>query len=218
MRKSVLHVLFIMGLLAFQMDLVAAGTLGTQNQGGVSGYYSIGETQEGDVEPPLISNVSFSPRYPLSRDKVSITVTVTDVGSGVKEVKLVYWEDLIYYWVGEHWGWGKYEWMWWGLYVKTENLTKRMMKVGNTSTYRAELLELPYRTKVSFVIQASDNAGNIAVSNVYSYYVVRGAPSIILEEVNSMLEWLGYFSVLLILTIKVGGVGKKGKKSEDRRV
>ncbi|RLI97722.1 MAG: hypothetical protein DRP00_03655 [Candidatus Aenigmatarchaeota archaeon] len=215
MRKSVLHVLFIMGLLAFQMDLVAAGT---QNQGGVSGYYSIGETQEGDVEPPLISNVSFSPRYPLSRDKVSITVTVTDVGSGVKEVKLVYWEDLIYYWVGEHWGWGKYEWMWWGLYVKTENLTKRMMKVGNTSTYRAELLELPYRTKVSFVIQASDNAGNIAVSNVYSYYVVRGAPSIILEEVNSMLEWLGYFSVLLILTIKVGGAGKKGKKSEDRRV
>ena len=217
MSKNVFHVLFIIGLLAFQIDPAAAGTLGTQDQGGVFGYCSIGETRESDVEPPRISNASYSPRYPLSRDKVSIMATVTDAGSGVKEVKLVYQEDLIFYWVGEHWGWGKYEWMWWGLYVKTENLTIRMMRLGNTSTYRVELLELPYRTKVSFKIQASDNAGNIAVSDVYSYYVVRGAPSIILEEVNSMLEWLGYLSVLLILTIKVGEtVKKRVKKSESR--
>jgi len=170
--------------------------------------HAIGTTEE-DMAPPLIVNVTHSPQYPLDRDKVLITATVIDNNSGVKNVKLSYNSIIIFAWYGQHWGWGIYEWTLWGLSVRTYEQTLSMTRVGNTSTYAAELMELPYMTKVYYKISASDNAGNIAVSDVHQYYVVRGTESIIYTEVNQILEWTGYFSVLLIITIKARRIEKK---------
>lgn len=196
---KVLTIFFILGSVRAQASL-SPGVSGI-NQGSSKERIQ-GTSVHADTVAPLIENVTHSPKYPMDRDRVIITVTVTDNGSGIEKVILICYEHLVYGWYGQNWGWGKYEWSWLAWDVKTDKQTITMTRANN-SVYKAELLELPYMTKVSYQVYAYDNAGNVAVSDVQEYYVVRGGPSIIYTQVIEVLNWIVYLSVALILITKI---------------
>jgi len=188
MKAQILLVITLMiSLLFFNPFLVAAQVIGTH--------------EESDNSAPLIINVSNSPKYPLNRDKVLITATVVDDDSGVKNVWLSYYSIINFAWYGQNWGWGEYEWEYFSFRQETRTQNVLMMAKGN-NTYEAEIKELPYMTKVIYQVYAVDNNGNLAVSDVHVYYVVRGGPSIIMEQVGGILSWAAYLSVALILVIR----------------
>jgi len=156
--------------------------------------------QVADNSAPLIINVSHSPKYPLNRDKVLITATVID-DSEIKNVWLSYYSIINFAWYGQNWGWGEYEWEYFSFRQETRTQNVLMMAKGN-NTYEAEIKELPYMTEVIYQVYAVDNNGNLAVSDVHVYYVVRGGPSIIMEQVGGILSWAAYLSVALILVMR----------------
>jgi len=155
---------------------------------------------------PLIVNVSHSPQYPLDRDKVLVIATI--LGDNSTRAKIIFNSTIIFAWYGQHWGWGIYEWTLWELSVKTQEQILLMTREEGTNKYVVELMELPYMTKVSYKVSATNDAGT-SISDVHHYYVVRGAASIIYTQLYQILEFIGYLSVILILTIKIGGTRKK---------
>jgi len=105
-----------------------------------------------DIDPPTISNISYTPKSPTPDDSVKVTALVIDNGSGVKSVTLRYSID------------GGGTW------------TNVTMTSG--SAYTATIPKQADGTTVQFKIYAKDNAGNSIESNVTSYTVHAPAPAI----------------------------------------
>lgn len=150
-------------------------------------------------------NVTHSPQNPQDRDRVYITATLSN-GSGVEMVILSWTSFMIFGWYGTNWGWGQYEWLWgweWAVWAVPQNTT--MTLIGD-DTYRAELLELPYRTKVLYQVFAFDNEGKLVVaSNVNYYYVVRGWQYYLYTQFTESMTWIVFITVAYILISKVKG-------------
>jgi hypothetical protein len=96
-----------------------------------------------DTTPPTISTPTISPASPTYSDTVTISVNVTDTGSGVKNVSITYTTD--------NW--------------KTTNKTLAASYNINTHIATAQISPLPYGGHVEYYIVAFDNAGNKALNN-----------------------------------------------------
>jgi hypothetical protein len=97
-----------------------------------------------EKKPPKILSVSRMPQTPAYNDTVTVTANVVDFESGVKDVVLKYAKDTI-----------------------QENITMTL----NAGLYKATIPACPFGTIVEYQIQASDNAGNLAVSDSIGYKV-----------------------------------------------
>jgi len=106
-----------------------------------------------DSSPPSIADVSYSPHDPTPDDEVNVSVTVTDLYSGVKAVNLSYSKDE-----GKTWN--------------------SLVMNPNVSNYTAVIPKQQDGTAVQFKVSAKDNADNYAESNVISY-TVHAPPSAI---------------------------------------
>ena len=115
-----------------------------------------------DSIPPSIREVLYYPSLPEYDDYVLVLAHVTDCWSGVANVTLSYSVDS-----GE-----------------SVNLT--MYKIDDL--YRAEIPPQHYGLNVTFRVYAFDNAGNMAVSQTYSYVVGDSRPPVIsyVERVPSV--------------------------------
>jgi len=100
----------------------------------------------GDYHPPLISYVERVPASPNYNETVLIIANVTEPSSasGVKEVVLTYNNGTV-----------------------SADVTMSF----NGTLYVASIPEFPYGTVVQYRISALDNAGNLAVMDIYSYVV-----------------------------------------------
>jgi len=98
-----------------------------------------------DSTPPFIHEVLYFPEFPEYEDYVLVVTRVTDCQSGVANVTLGYSVD------------------------SGENVSVIMNKTNGL--YRFEIPPQPYNSTVTFLVYAWDNAGNMAVSSVYSYFV-----------------------------------------------
>jgi len=102
-----------------------------------------------DPYPPVIGSVSRFPILPNEDAPVTVTANVTDYGSGVKEVLLIYsGEDLVSH-------------------------TLLMNQTGS-GMYEGQIPPSAQATKIAFLVAASDNAGNEAASKAASYQVISG--------------------------------------------
>jgi hypothetical protein len=102
-----------------------------------------------DNTPPLIGTPTWSPEKPSAAQEVTVNVTVTDLGSGIKNVTLWYRTDE--------------EWQF----------------VGMASTNGYWTAVIPGQSKgvtVRFYIEAYDNAGNSAKTETYEYTVKAPTP------------------------------------------
>ena len=106
-----------------------------------------------DWEPPTIMEVLRYPETPNYDEPVTVIAHVVDEQSGVKSVVLSYSADPTT-WVN-----------------MTMNLAEGL--------YVAEIPPQPYDTTVSYKIYAYDWAGNLAISETYSYLVVDSYPPVI---------------------------------------
>jgi len=103
--------------------------------------------------PPIIHSVLRLPEKPNYNDTVIVMASVTDVGSGVKDV-------VLNYYVGVAW----------------TNVTMTF----KDGLYRANISALPYSTVVKYHVLASDRAGNWATpSSLNSYTVADSYPPVI---------------------------------------
>jgi len=107
-----------------------------------------------DLTPPTIHEVLQFPDTPEYDDSVSILAYVTDCRSGVAEVTLSY-------------------------SVNSEKIVNLTMQKKNDDLYIAEIPPYPYNTTITFCVYAWDNAGNINISQTYSYIVGDFHPPII---------------------------------------
>ena len=99
-----------------------------------------------DFIPPTIHEVLWFPDTPEYDDYVSVLAYVTDCWSGVANVTLSYSIDS----------------------RESVNLT---MQKKNDDLYVAEIPPYSYNTTITFCVYAWDNAGNVNVSQTYSYIV-----------------------------------------------
>jgi len=102
-----------------------------------------------DPYPPVIGSVSRFPILPNEDAPVTVTANVTDYGSGVKEVLLIYSE---------------------------EDLVSHTLLMNQTGSgmYEGQIPPSAQATKIAFLVAASDNAGNEAASKAASYRVASG--------------------------------------------
>ena len=107
-----------------------------------------------DFIPPTIHEVLWFPDTPEYDDYVSVLAYVTDCWSGVANVTLSYSIDS----------------------RESVNLT---MQKKNDNLYVTEIPPYSYNTTITFCIYAWDNAGNIAVSPIYSYIIDDFHPPVI---------------------------------------
>ena len=105
-----------------------------------------------DIDPPSISDISYTPASPTPDDPVSVVATITDAESGVESVMLKYSTDS-----GNTW-------------------TDLSMTSG--STYTGTIPKKTDGTTVQFKVSAEDKAGNSIESSVMSYTVHAPAPAI----------------------------------------
>ena len=103
-----------------------------------------------DFTPPTINSVTISPTQPTYLDQVTVKADVSDDklngGSGVSKVYLLYSTDQI---------------MW----------TTIEMTYDVVNGYIATIPKQPYNTTIYYKINATDVAGNIKISTIYSYTV-----------------------------------------------
>lgn len=102
---------------------------------------------EFDNSPPTISDVDYGPEDPTPDDEVTVSASITDDFSGVKEATLWYSTDG-----GDAWN-----------QVHMMNVTE--------STYTADIPKQQGGTNVQFKVSAEDIAGFSAESSVVSYTV-----------------------------------------------
>jgi len=114
--------------------------------GGKSIHFSITQSWF-DNSPPTISDVDYEPETPKPDDEVTVSASITDDFSGVKEVVLWYSTD------GEN----------------TWNQVRMRNPTG--STYTAEIPKQAGGITVQFKVSAEDIAGFSAESSVFSYTV-----------------------------------------------
>lgn len=105
-----------------------------------------------DNTPPSIQNLSYTPTKPTTGEDVTVIVTVTDAGSGVKNVLLSYSLDGV-------------DWV---------NIT---MNAKGGNIYEATIPGQPAGKTVQFKVIAFDVTDNVAVSSTHSYKVTSGAPT-----------------------------------------
>jgi len=100
-----------------------------------------------DTSPPTISDINYEPETPKPDDRVTVSASITDDFSGVKEVVLWYSTDG-----GDTWN-----------QVQMRNPTE--------SNYTAEIPKQAGGATVQFKVSAEDIAGFSAESSVFSYTV-----------------------------------------------
>ena len=100
-----------------------------------------------DTEGPTISEVSWQPQKPTSKQEVNVTAKIVDP-SGVKQAILSYFD-------GE---------LWWNI---------SMRKIASSDYYTAEIPKMRPGAVVTFKIYAEDNMGNWSVSAEYTYRVAE---------------------------------------------
>jgi hypothetical protein len=100
-----------------------------------------------DTTPPNITSVEQEPETPSYDENVTVRAEVKDEESGVKEV-------ILNYSINEK------DWI---------NIT---MEHVDGDLYRGEIPAYPFNTTVYYKVHAYDEAGNLAVSDVYSYTVI----------------------------------------------
>ena len=106
-----------------------------------------------DSRPPIISYMEHMPTFPNYNETVSVFANVAEPqnASGVESVTLGYWYD--------------------------SNWTVIPMSLEGT-LFTAVIPALPYGTIVQYQVNASDYAGNWAVTDIYSYNVTDKYPPI----------------------------------------
>ncbi len=108
-----------------------------------------------DLTPPTIGTPSTTPASPGPGDTVTISVNVTDAGSGVKNVSITFTTD----------GW--------------KSVNNTLGAAYNSTTYTATV-QMPtqqFGAKVLYYVAAFDNAGNRAVNNNSAAYFTYDAPA-----------------------------------------
>ncbi len=108
-----------------------------------------------DLTPPTIGTPSITPASPGPGDAVTVSVNVTDTGSGVKNVSITYTTD----------GW------------KSVNNTLGAAYNSTTHTATVQMPTQQFAAKVLYYIVAFDNAGNRAVNNNSAAYFTYDAPA-----------------------------------------
>ena len=104
-----------------------------------------------DTYPPNIISTSYSPNPTEANQNISVITQISDIGTGVNASFLLYSIDN-----GVTW----------------QNITMQFYSVGLLGNYyRENITEQLYNTLVTFYIEAIDNAGNIAVSQYYTFTV-----------------------------------------------
>jgi len=99
----------------------------------------------GENEPPVITNVSFTPQNPDENEIVSVTATITDDGSITSAVL--------------HWG------------FTSSNLSNNVNMTNSGSTYSAQIPGQSAGQQVYFQIEAVDDESSITQSSIYNYQV-----------------------------------------------
>ncbi|MEM2314688.1 MAG: hypothetical protein QXT06_04290 [Candidatus Bathyarchaeia archaeon] len=148
----------------------------------------------------ILMNISHTPVYPQPNQRVTIRLQIKNSSIAIKKVLLSYRERLNYNWYGVHQYWGIYEWTWepftWNVYTDWVNVT--MVKVGE-NVYEAVIPELPYYTIVWYQVQVIDESNRLIMSEVKSYYVVRGTEYIIYSQASNIVSRVLYVAVAFAL-------------------
>ncbi len=132
-----------------------------------------------DTTPPTISTPTIKPTSPSAGDTVTISVNVTDTGSGVKNVSITYTSD--------NW--------------KTVNKTLTAPYNITTHIATAQISALQYGGHVEYYVTAFDNAGNKAVnSNSGSYFAYDVSPPWYLGT-SIWLLILGLVAIVILFAI-----------------
>jgi hypothetical protein len=121
-----------------------------------------------DVAPPTIAGITMTPGSPVGGEIVEVSASVTDVGSGVREVTLRFS-------VGDDGAW----------------ISVNMIQQGGL--YVAQIPAQDMLSKVRYVIRCSDMAGNVAETEVQEFSV--GIPLWIYAAVLGLgiaLAFLGF--------------------------
>ena len=122
----------------------------------------------GGVQPPVISNISFSPQNPNENEVVSVTANITDDGSVANAIL--------------HWG------------FSSSNLLNDINMSSSGAVYSAQIPGQAAGQEVYFRIEASDNETNTSLSPIFNYQVNENAGSIALPFFEDFNEGtLGVF-------------------------
>ena len=125
-----------------------AGHVAWDNNGGYN--YVIIVSSSGDVNPPVISNIVYSPSNPTTSTNITISCDVVDTGLGVSAVYLV--------WTSTNWA----------SYYEDE------MLLSFNSKYVKNIGSFAGGTVIWFAIKAVDVAGNLAWNSNYgnNYFII----------------------------------------------
>ncbi len=146
-----------------------------------------------DTTPPTISTPTIKPTSPGSSDIVTVSVNVTDTGSGVKNVSITYTSD--------NW--------------KTVN--KTLVAPYNITTHIATAqfpALLPYGGHVEYYVTAFDNAGNKAINNNSgSYFSYDVSPPWYLGTYIWLILILAIVAIVILFAVIYPKRHKQSKKN-----
>jgi len=146
-----------------------------------------------DTNPPTImANITVEPKKPDSEENVTVTVSVIDNESGVKEASL-------YYSTNQSEGWSQ------------------LLMIKEDSTYKAIIPKQPYRAIVSYYIEALDNSNNKAKSEISTYRVTIYVPEVWVYLIGFALVALLVLLVIGWIGVKAQELVKKEENEKKRK-
>jgi len=127
-----------------------------------------------DIEPPTIGTPTLSPAEPIENLNVTVSVEVSESGSGVKNVTL---------WFRVNGGVWQFREM-----------------VFEEGVWRADIPAQPAGSIVEYYIEAYDKAGNKAKTDIYSYTVVEAAPRV--PSIYIIIAVVALCSIVVVYVVK----------------
>ncbi len=145
-----------------------------------------------DTTPPTISTPTIKPTSPGASDTVTVSVNVTDTGSGVKNVSITYTSD--------NW--------------KTVNKTLAAPYNITTHIATAQIPPLQFGGHVEYYVTGFDNAGNKAVNNNSgSYFSYDVSPPWYLGTTIWLLVILGLVVAVILFAVIYPKRSKRSTKA-----